>query len=82
MGCTKYSAYIFLRNQFLDEVYTAVCIHSRVGVFHTSLDRFSMLDISTAVGIVPVPKRSALETFWRELSEDVSFGVGTSVVVE
>ena len=41
-----------------------------------------MLDISTAVGIVPVPKRSALETFWRELSEDVSFGVGTSVVVE
>ena len=35
-----------------------------------------MFDIST-VGIVPVPKRSALETFCQVLSEDVSFGIGT-----
>ena len=39
---------------------------------------FSMVDISTAVGIVltvPVSNRLALETCRRELSEDVSFGV-------
>ena len=40
------------------------------GVHHTPLGRFSMLDIST-VGIVSVPKRSALETSRRELAEDV-----------
>ena len=40
-----------------------------------------MLDISTA-GIVSVPKRSALETSRRELSEDVSVGIGTLLVVE
>ena len=32
-----------------------------------------MVDIST-VGIVPVPKRSALDTSCRELPEHVSFG--------
>ena len=40
-----------------------------------------MLGIST-VGLVPVPKRSALETPRRELSEDVSFRIGTVSVVE
>ena len=40
-----------------------------------------MLDIST-VGIVSVPKKSALETSRRELSEDVSFGIGTLLGVE
>ena len=38
-----------------------------------------MLDIPTVgiVPIVPVPKRSAFETSLRELSEDLSFGIGT-----
>ena len=40
------------------------------------LVRLSMVDISTRVGIVPVPERSAVETSRRELSEDVSFGIG------
>ena len=40
-----------------------------------------MLDTST-VGIVSVPKKSALETSGRELSEDVSFGIGILLVVE
>ena len=40
-----------------------------------------MLDTST-VGILPAPKRSALETPRRQLSEDVSFGNGTLLVVE
>ena len=40
-----------------------------------------MVDIST-VGIVSVPKRSALETSRREFSENVSFGIGTLLVVE
>ena len=48
---------------------------------HTRLGRFSMLDVST-VGIVSVPNRSVLETSRRELLEDVSFGVGTLLVVE
>ena len=39
-----------------------------------------MVDIST-VGIVSVPKRSALETSCRELSEDVSFGIGTGTLL-
>ena len=51
------------------------------GAYHTPLGRFSMLDIST-VGIVPVPETSALETFRRVLSEHVSFGIGTLLVVE
>ena len=37
--------------------------------------RFPMADIST-VGIVSVPKRSVPETSRRELSEDVSLGIG------
>ena len=53
----------------------------RDGVYRTPLGRFSMLDIST-VGIVSVPKRSALEASRRELSEDVSFGVGTLLFFE
>ena len=40
-----------------------------------------MLDIS-AVGIGLVPKRSALETSHRELSEEVPFGIGTLLVAE
>ena len=34
------------------------------------------------VGIASVPKTSALETSRRELSEDVSFGVGALLIVE
>ena len=45
--------------------------------YHTPLPRCSMVDIST-VGIVSVPKRSALKTSRRELSEDVWFGIGTA----
>ena len=40
-----------------------------------------MLGIST-VRIVPVPKRSSLETPRRELSDDVSFRIGTLLVVD
>ena len=40
-----------------------------------------MLDIFK-VRIVSVPKRSASETSCRELSEDVSFGIGTLLVGE
>ena len=39
-----------------------------------------MVDIST-VGTVPVTNRSALETSRRELSEDVSFGIGTGTLL-
>ena len=59
-------------------------VHWHDGVYHTitpPLGRFSMVDIST-VGIVPVPRRWALETSRRELSGDVSFGIGTLLVVE
>ena len=43
-----------------------------------------MVDIFTVgmVGIVSVLKRSALETSIGELSEDVSFGIGTLLVLE
>ena len=41
------------------------------GEYRTPLGRFSMVDVSTAVGIVSMPKRLALETSRRELSEDV-----------
>ena len=45
--------------------------------------RFSVVDISTAVvEIVSVPKRSALELSRLEISGDVSFGIGTRLVVE
>ena len=47
-----------------------------VGVYHTRR-RFSVLGISM-VGIVSVPRRSAWEMSRQELSERVSFGVGTS----
>ena len=43
------------------------------------LGRFSVLDISI-VGRLAAPKRSPLETSLRELSEDVSFGIGTLLV--
>ena len=49
------------------------------------LGRFSMVDISTAVGIVRVPKtRSALERSRQELSEGVSseIGTGTPLIVQ
>ena len=63
------------------------------GVYHTLLDGFSMVDISTVIivgivgivaiaGILPVPKRPALETPRRELSEDVSFGIGTGTLLD
>ena len=47
------------------------------GIYHAPLGRFSVLDMSRVVGIVSVPKKQALERSRRELSEDVSFGVGT-----
>ena len=50
-------------------------------VRHTPLGRFCMHDIST-IEKVSVPNRSALQTFRRELYEDVSFGIGTLLVVE
>ena len=40
-----------------------------------------MVDISTG-GTVSVPNGSALETSRRELSEGVSFGIGTRLLVE
>ena len=40
-----------------------------------------MVDIST-VGIVSVPRKSALEASRGELSEDVSFSIGTLQVVD
>ena len=48
---------------------------------HTPLERFSMLDISTAPGTVPVPNRTALEASRGEFSEDVSFGIGTDTLL-
>ena len=51
------------------------------GCMSHPLGQFSMLDISI-VGIESVPKMAALETFRRELSEDVSFGIVTLLVVE
>ena len=50
-------------------------------VYITPLGRFSMVDTST-VGILSAPKRWALEASRRELSEYVSFGVGTLLVVK
>ena len=53
--------------------------------FHTPLGRLSMVDISTAVEIVPVPKRSALKKSRREFSEDMTLGsatIGSLLVVE
>ena len=41
----------------------------------------TMVDIST-VGIVSVPKNTALETFRRDLAEYVPFGISTLLVVE
>ena len=52
------------------------CVVYDDGVYHTPLGRFSMFDTFTA-GIVLVPKRTVLEISRRELSEDVSFGIGT-----
>ena len=49
--------------------------------YHTPLDRFSLLDIST-VGTVSVLESSELEASRRELPADVSFGIGTLLVVE
>ena len=43
--------------------------------YHTPRVPISVLNIST-VGMMSVPKKSALEASRRELSEDVSFGIG------
>ena len=59
-----------------DGVYTPPCEDFPRSV---SPRRFPTFGIST-VGIVPVPKRSAFETPHEELSEDVSFGIGTLLV--
>ena len=67
--------------------HTATAMHDneyRIGRFthyHTPQGRFSMVNISR-VGVVSVPKWSTLETSRGELSEDVSFRVGTLLVVE
>ena len=45
--------------------------------YHTPLVPISVLDIST-VGMMSVPKRSALQASRRELFEDVSFGIDIS----
>ena len=54
-------------------------------VYHTPLGRFSMVDrylhSSRDTIIVSVPKWSAVETCRRELSEDVSFGIGTGTLL-
>ena len=52
-----------------------MCIRDRY-ITHPPLDRYSMVGIYK-VRIVSVPKRPALATSRRELSENVSFGVGT-----
>ena len=52
------------------------------GACRTPMALFSMLDASTSVGIVPVPKSTALETFRGEALEDASFVIGTLLVVE
>ena len=51
-------------------------------VYTVSHPDFPCSIISTAVGTVSVPKRSALKAPRRELSEDVSFRTGTPFVVE
>ena len=50
-------------------------LHTLVLPSRTVYIMHSVVDISTMVGLVSVPKRSALETSRRELSEDVSFGI-------
>ena len=62
----------------------ALCVCPTDRVYHTPLSRFSMVDISTAAGMVRVQTESALESSRRELSEDVSFGIDwyTLMVVE
>ena len=57
-------------------------LHTLVLPSRTVYIMHSVVDISTMVGLVSVPKRSALETSRRELSEDVSFGIGTLLGVE
>ena len=53
------------------------------GVYHTPLGRFTMLDISTAAGIVSGAEKVGVGTSRRrDRSEDVSFGIGTHLVVE
>ena len=52
-----------------------------VGVYHTPLGRFSMVDIST-VGIVPLPKKVVVGSISSKASEDVLFAVGTLLVVK
>ena len=51
-------------------------------IFHGRYLDTSTVGILTAVGIVSVPTSSALETLRRELAEDVSFGIGTLLLVE
>ena len=55
--------------------------YTMVGVCRTTLGRFSTLDIST-VEVVSIPKRSRLETSRGQLSEHVSFGIATLLVVD
>ena len=75
-GCFTRLISVFIKyfRHFCPAVYSCYTVYD--GVYHTSLGRFSMLEIST-VGIRAVPKRTPLEKSRRELSEDVSFGIGT-----
>ena len=65
----------------MNETFTSCQYYRSCTLLYTPLGRFSVVDIST-VGIVSVSKRSAFETSREELSEDVSFGVGTLLLVE
>ena len=61
---------------------TTAMLPYRTVYIYTPLGRFSTLDISTA-GIVSEPRRSGgWKHLARELPEDVSFGIGTPLVVE
>ena len=77
--------------EFLVEVFLISHSYERPGIWRVSVDyrirqcntiypplgHFSLLDIST-VGIVSVPKGSALESSRPELTEDPSFDIGTN----
>ena len=73
------TVFVFFCFPFLKVVYRILCT-----VYHTPLGQLSMVNFSTAgiVLIVSVPKTSALGTSRGELSENVSFGIGTLLVVE
>ena len=76
-GSVEFTTYSTLQPYTCTEY---IFLYHGVYVYHP-LSRFSVVDIST-VGMVLVPKSWALETSHRVLSENVSFGIGTLLVVE